>query len=201
MCGPALVITSLLPKSRFKVIVSNTMKTYLTYGFYMALGNALIVFALYFFGLHSEATKLDLAQKIQMFGSIGIGISCLVYGTREHRDALPPAEAFGYGRALNTGFMIVLFASLFGAIFNYLYAAIINPGFIEVLLQAQSNKLEIAGMSADKIEQVNSMTRTMMKPAIQAGIGFFMGLFFGTLFALITAAFLKRPTHEEIVAS
>jgi len=194
MCGPALVITSLLPKSRFKVIVSNTMKTYLTYGFYMALGNALIVFALYFFGLHSEATKLDLAQKIQMFGSIAIGIACLVYGTREHRDALPPAEAFGYGRALNTGF-------IFGAIFNYLYAAIINPGFIEVLLQAQSNKLEIAGMSADKIEQVNSMTRTMMKPAIQAGIGFFMGLFFGTLFALITAAFLKRPTHEEIVAS
>jgi hypothetical protein len=56
-------------------------------------------------------------------------------------------------------------------------------------------------MSADKIEQVNSMTRTMMKPAIQAGIGFFMGLFFGTVFALITAAFLKRPARDEVVAS
>jgi len=177
------------------------MKTYLTYGFYMALGNALIVFALYFFGMHSEAAKLDLAQKLQMFSSIAISIACLIYGTREHRDALPAADPYGYGRALGTGFMIVLFASLFGAIFNYLYAAIINPGFIEVLLQAQSDKLEAAGMGADKIEQVNRMTRKMMKPAIQAGIGFFMGLFFGTLFALITAAFLKRTPHDEIVAS
>ena len=177
------------------------MKTYLTYGFYMALGNALIVFVLYFSGLHSEAAKLDLAQKIQMFGSIGISLACLVYGTREHRNALPPTDAYGYGRALGTGFMIVLFASLFGAIFNYLYTAVINPGFVEVMLQAQSDKLETAGMSADKIEQVNSMTRTMMKPAIQAGIGFFMGLFFGTLFALITAAFLKRPARDEVVAS
>jgi hypothetical protein len=62
------------------------MKTYLTYGFYMALGNALIVFALYFLGWHSEAAKLDLAQKIQMFGSIGISIACLIYlsGRREN---------------------------------------------------------------------------------------------------------------------
>jgi hypothetical protein len=177
------------------------MKTYLTYGFYMALGNALIVFALYFLGWHSEAAKLDLAQKIQMFGSIGICIACLIYGTREHRDALPPMDAYGYGRALGTGFMIALFASLFGAIFTYLYAAVVNPGFIEVMLQAQSDQLEAKGLSADKIEQVNSMTRSMMKPAIQAGIGFFMGLFFSTLFALITAAFLKRSARDEVVAS
>jgi len=177
------------------------MKTYLTYGFYLALGNALIVFALYFFGMHSEVSKLDLAQKIQMFGGIGISIACLIYGTREHRDALPVTEAYGYGRALGTGFMIVLFASLFGAIFNYLYAAIINPGFIEIILLVQSDKLEAQGLSAEKIEQVNRMTRTMMKPAIQAGIGFFMGVFFGTFFALITAAFLKRPASDEVVAS
>ena len=110
-------------------------------------------------------------------------------------------DAYGYGRALGTGFMIALFASLFGAIFTYLYAAVVNPGFIEVMLQAQSDQLEAKGLSADKIEQVNSMTRSMMKPAIQAGISFFMGLFFSTLFALITAAFLKRSARDEVVAS
>jgi hypothetical protein len=86
-------------------MVRITMKTYLTYGFYMALGNALIVFVLYFSGLHSEAAKLDLAQKIQMFGSIGISIACLVYGTREHRNALPPTDAYGSSARFSTTFM------------------------------------------------------------------------------------------------
>ncbi len=177
------------------------MKTYLTYGFYMAFGSALIVFALYFLGFHSEAAKIDLAGKIQMGVGLAVSITCIVVGTKERRAELSAAENFSYSSALAAGFMIVLFASLFSAVFNYLYSTVINPGFIEIMLQAQSGKLEAQGLSAEKVEQINGFTRKMMQPAIQAGLGLLGGLFFGTLLSLITAAFLKRTAHEELVAS
>ncbi len=86
------------------------MKTYLTYGFYMALGSALVVFALYFLGYHSEPSKLGTAQVIQSVCGLAIGVTCTVLGVKARRAELPPTEDFGYGRALGAGVMITLFA-------------------------------------------------------------------------------------------
>jgi hypothetical protein len=177
------------------------MKTYLSYGLYMSLGNALLVFALYFLGFHSEAAKLSTAQNIQMVAGLALGITFIVLGTKERRAAVPASEGFGYGSALGAGVMIGLFAALFGTVFTYLYAAVINPNFIEVMLQAQTDKLELQGLSGDKIEQINAMTRGMMKPPIQAAFGFVFGLLFSTLISLVSAAFLKRAATDEVVAA
>ncbi len=177
------------------------MKTYLTYGFYIALGSALVVFALYFLNFHSDPSKINNAQMIQMVCGLAIGISCTVFGIKARREEIPPADGFGYGRALGAGVMITLFAALFGTAFNYLYTIVINPNFTEVVLQAQTAKLEAQGLSSDKIEQINSFTRGIMKPAIQSAFGFIIGMFFGTIISLIAAAFLKRPATDEIVAA
>jgi hypothetical protein len=40
-----------------------------------------------------------------------------------------------------------------------------------------------------------------MHPAVQSAIGFVVGVFFGTLVSLVTAAFLKRPATDEVVAA
>jgi hypothetical protein len=45
-----------------KPTVAGAMNTYLTYSFAMAFGGALIVFALFFLGLHDSPAKLDTAQ-------------------------------------------------------------------------------------------------------------------------------------------
>lgn len=37
--------------------------------------------------------------------------------------------------------MITLFAALIGLVTNYLYTAVINPNFVEVLLQSQGENL------------------------------------------------------------
>ncbi len=177
------------------------MKTYLTYGFSLSFATALLIFALYFLGFHESAAKLGAANAIQTVGSLVIAVTCIVLGTQARRSEVPPAEDFGYGRAFGTGFMIVLFAALFGLIFNYLYAAVINPGFIEVVLESQAAQLEAAGLPADKIEQATAMMRKVLHPAVQSVIGFLSGLFFGTLLSLVTAAFLKRRATDEVVAA
>ena len=112
------------------------MKTYLTYGFAMALGGALVSLAMFLLGLHDSPSKLDTAQWIQMGCGLAVGITCIVLGTKARRAEVPPHENFGYGSALACGVMITLFAALIGLVTNYLYTAVINPNFVEVLLQS-----------------------------------------------------------------
>ena len=158
------------------------MKTYLTYGFAMALGGALISFAMFFLGLHDSPSKLDLAQWIQMGCGIALGVTCIVLGTKARRAEVPAGAAFGYGSALVT---------------TYVYLAIINPGYGDVVLQAQAEKLEGKGLKSEQIEQIQKMSAIMMKPGVMTAFSFIAGLFFGTVISLISAAFLKRPAVED----
>lgn len=174
------------------------MKTYLTYGSAMAGAGFLLVLVLYIFGFHSDPAKLGVAQAIQGIGGLGICVTCIVLGTKAHRAQVPATVNFGYGSALGAGVMITLFAALIGIVTNYLYGAVINPHLTEVLLQAQADKLEAQGMSADKIEGIQKMTATFMKPAMQAASSFVFGMIFGTIISLITAAIMKRPAVEDL---
>ena len=174
------------------------MKTYLTYGSAMAGGVFALVMILYIFGLHSDASKLGTAQAIQMIGGLGIGIACIVLGTKAKRATVPATEEFGYGSALFAGFMIALFASLIGIVTTLLYTQVINPGMNDLALQAQIAKWEAAGLSSAQIERADGFMRLMLSPVIQACFGFIFGLLFGTIISLITAAFLKREAIEVL---
>lgn len=164
----------------------------------MAGGGFVVVLVIYLLGLHSDPGKLSLAQAVQMVLGLGIGIACIVLGTKERRAATPADQDFGYGSALGAGVMITLFAALFGIVSNILYMNFINPGMVDVAVQAQIAKWEAAGMSAARIEQAEGMMRKMMSPGISAAFGFIMGMIFGTIISLISAAFLKRPPADEL---
>ena len=92
------------------------MKTYLTYGFAMAFGGALVVLALYFLGMHDSADKFDTAQWIQTCLGLAIGIAGIVLGTQARRTGVPAGEPFGYGSALGAGVMITRVAALLARI-------------------------------------------------------------------------------------
>ena len=173
------------------------MKTYLTYGFAMAIAGAVLAIVLYLLGFHSDPAKLTTAQIIQGVGGLAIGITCITLGTKARRAEIPATEEFGYGRALGAGIMVALFASLLGIVTTFLYAKVINPGFVDVIVQAQTEKFEAKGMSASQIEAAEKMVRMFSGATAQAISAFFGGMFFGTLVSLVTAAVLKRPAAPE----
>ena len=174
------------------------MKTYLTYGSAMAGGGFVLVLVLYIFGFHSDAAKISTAQWIQGVLGLGIGITCIVLGTKARRESVPAEEEFGYGSALGAGVMITLFAALLGLVTNFVYFHFINPGMNDLVMQAQIAKWEAAGMSGARIEQAEGMMRKMMSPAVQVAVGFGGGMIFGTLISLVTAALLKRSAKDEL---
>ena len=170
------------------------MKTYLTYALVLAIAGSLLTFGLFFLGYHSDPEKVATAQWIGIIAMVILTFVIVYLGTKARAATIPPEERFGYGRALGAGVMIVLFASLFGVLTNYAYFQFINPGFVDVLVQAKSSKLEATGVSATQLDQMEQGIRMMMKPPIIAVFGFFQGMLSGTLIALITSAFARRST-------
>lgn len=173
------------------------MKTYLTYGFAMALGGALLTLVLYFLGFHSDAAKLNVAQWIGSCGLLVIGVTCTVLGTKARRAEIPATEDFGYGRALGTGVMIALFSALFSIVTNYVYFQFINPGLVDLIVQARIDKMEASGMSSEQLERVEKGIRMFMSPVFSACIVFINAMVWGTLISLVTSIFLKRPSSED----
>ena len=163
----------------------------------MALAGALLAIGLYLLGFHSDPDKLGTAQVIGTLGGLIIGTACITLGIKARRAAVPATEEFGYGRALGTGVLVALFAALFGIGTSLLYTTVINPKFIDVIVQAQVGKLEEKGLSAAQIEGAEKMIRTLSSPGLQSVFNFFGGLLFGTLISLVSAAFLKRPATAE----
>jgi hypothetical protein len=169
------------------------MKTYLTYGFATALANAVLTIVLYLAGFHSDATRLKTAQGVGLVAMVTIATLGIWLGTKARREELPASEEFGYGSALGAGFMITLFAALFGIVTTILYTTVINPEFVDVIVEAQMAEIQARGLSGEQADGAEKMIRRMFHPAIQAALGFIMALFMGTIISLATAAFLRRP--------
>jgi len=130
------------------------MKTYVTYGFFMALAGMLLNLAFYFLGYHSDAEKYATADLVSKISFWVIAAACIIPGTMARRSEVPATEAFGYGRALLAGFAISVFSGLFNIVGNYVYLHLINPGFIDVIIQTATAKAEAKGASSAQIEQM-----------------------------------------------
>ncbi len=173
------------------------MKTYLIYGAAMAIAGAVLAIVLYLLGFHSDPAKLTAAQIIGTCVGLGIAITCITLGIKARRAEVPTTEDFGYGRALGAGVMIALFAALFGTVSTFAYAKFINPEFVDVIVQAQIQKMESQGMNSAQLESAEKMIRAMSGPLAQTIFGCLGSFVFGTLISLVAAAVLKRPAAPE----
>lgn len=172
------------------------MKTPALYGFISALAGAVLNLILYFSGLHSDPAKVATAQAIGWLGMV-IFIVCLVLAVRARRAEVPATQAFGYGSALGVGTQVALVSAVLGAIFYYCYLRFINPGFVDVLFQAQDEKLQAKGVSGPALDRAEGFMRTMLQPGVSS-ITFVIAAFvMGFILALIVAAFIRRPEPTQ----
>ena len=173
------------------------MKTTFIYGLGMAIAGTLLNFMFYFLGFHETIEKLGTAQTIGIIGGIIITVGGLILSIKARRSETPEAEAFGYGRALGSGVLTALWASLFGSISNVVYMAVINPGIQDMIIEGEIAKLEAKGLSAEQIDQAEGMIKMMTSPAASGIMGFLGAFIISVIICLIIAAFLKRPATED----
>jgi hypothetical protein len=168
------------------------MKTCALYGFVIALADSLLVLALFFLGFHSDPAKLVAAGLIGGLGALAIGVVVTVLGVKARRAEIPEAQGFGYGSALWAGVQVSAVACLLGSIFDYVYNAFINPGLADIIVEAQMDKVQSKGLSADQTDKVEKMYHFMQTPVVHAITALIGGFIFAFVISLIVAAFLKR---------
>jgi hypothetical protein len=163
------------------------MKLYVTYGFLIALGSAILTMALFALGYHSE--NLAAGQKLGYLGLV-IAIAGIALGMREYRNEVGQG-VMSYGRALGTGVLISIWSAVFGAVFNFVYFQFINPGFKDAMVAFQKAEMERKGMPANVIEQSEGMLRLFSSPIMITIIGLIMAVLVGAVLSLILAAIFK----------
>lgn len=178
------------------------MKTPLTYGFAMAVAGAVLTFAMFFMGFHDTPEKMDsiFTNTVNFVGPLAIGITCLVLAMKEKREDTPAEKDWGYGSALGTGVLTVLFGSLIGAVTAYVYYVFINPNIGEVIYQVQVAKMEAKGMSSDQIEKAEPMMRKFMNPVMMTVFQSVIGFVWGVILSLVVAIFFKKRPEAPLAA-
>jgi hypothetical protein len=83
-------------------------------------------------------------------------------------------------------------AGLIGIGTSWFYFGTINPGFRDLLVQAQLDKMAAAGLSSDQLDRAEKGIRFFMQPVIMGVVTFINAVVWGTLISLVAAGFLKR---------
>jgi len=173
------------------------MKIPLLYGFLIALANAIVTLVMYFAGFHDSPEKMMSARWLGFVIVLAIGGVGLWFAMRDKRAQAPATAEWGYGSALGVGTLTALFAAVFGAVFTYIYFAIINPNMSEILVQTQLTAMQAKNVPQARIDAAEPVMRKMMSPVGVTCIGLLQAFIIGFIEALLVAiAFRKRPVVE-----
>ncbi len=164
---------------------SNPMlKSAMTTGLFM--GIALIIFSLiiYILGIIKPPFWVSILQYLIIIGGI-------IYGTKKFRDEDLGGE-ISYSKALGFGILICLVAAIISGIYTILLMTVIDPEFITKFMSVMEAELVSKGMPEDQIEATMKIMSKMQSPTIMAVTAVISLTFMGTIFSLVTSAFLKK---------
>lgn len=159
-------------------------KSAMTYGLFV--GIALIVFSLltYVMGVIKPPFWVSLLQYV-------IIVAGIIYGTKKFRDEDLGGE-ISYSKALGFGILICVFASVIVGIYMIIFMKVIDPEFMNKMMAVLEEEYAKAGLSEEQIDAAMGMVSKMQSPVIMAIGTVFSFSFMGTIFSLVTAAFLKK---------
>lgn len=168
------------------------MKPYVTYGIGATVVGALLTFALYFFGAHNDVEKMQSTSTVAGILGFAIPIAATFLALRATRAAAPDG-GLSYGQGVLNSLLLGVVAGVLGAVFNYVYGAIINPGMFDTIHEMQVATLEAQGtMSAEQIDQASEMMKKFSGPVFTSVMALVGSPFIYTIIGLIVSIFVKR---------
>ncbi len=170
---------------------ASVKKIALNYGLILALLSIVLSVLAYVTDNH-----LDRPWWITVLSTL-IMIGVIVYGLKAYKN-----ESGGFmnlGEALKVGLAISLIAGIIGAIYNYIFVTVIEPDFVNQMLEmTQENMIEQnPEMTESQMEMAMGLSEKFMSPGIMSAMSIIATLFFGFIISLISGLIMKqnRPTN------
>lgn len=164
---------------------SNPMfKSAMTSG--LVLGIAIVIYSLitYVLGVLKPPFWVNLIQYL-------IIIAGIVYGTKKFRDEDLGGE-ISYSKALGFGILICVFAAVISGIYMILLTTVIDPEYMTKMMSMIEEEYVKMGMTEDQIDAAMKIASKMQSPILIVFSSIFGFAFMGTIFSLVTSAFLKK---------
>jgi hypothetical protein len=161
------------------------------HGLYLGFGLVLNQLVFYLIGIPFSQVSGLLTYAIIIAGG---GFAMWSFGKLNTEEGLP------YSRALGLGTLVSLFGSLIAGLFTFILYKFIDAGMVDKMLANLEQILLSQGQGDDVVEAAVSFYRKFMSPAVVAIAQVISVIFWGFLFSLILAIFLKKepsnPFHE-----
>ncbi|HTX88202.1 MAG TPA: DUF4199 domain-containing protein [Bacteroidales bacterium] len=157
----------------------------LYYGILTGAASIVLALILYIAGLYMNRSLGYLSLLLLIGG--------MAWGTLEYRKNYL-GGFISYGKSFTSCFMIGLFAGILGAIYMFIFARFIYPGFAqEILDKAQQQMLEKnPNMSDSQIEIAMKYTRMFTSPVMMAVWGLLANVFFSVVLGLLVSIFIRK---------
>jgi len=121
-------------------------------------------------------------------------ISIIVIGTKQYKNTVLSGN-ISYGKALGTGTVISLFASIIVAFYMFIFLKFIDSDSIAKILSAMEDNMYQQGLPENQIDESIETIKKFTTPFTMTISTVLTYTFLGFLFSLITSAFLKKKSN------
>jgi len=169
------------------------MKPFVTYGIGVTLVGALLTLGLYFAGAHNDVARMQATNSLAgLVAAFVIPVIAIVLTLRATRTAAGD-QGFTYGQGVLNSLLLGVVAGVLGAVFNYVYGAIINPGMFDTIHEMQVAALEAQGtLTSEQIDQAAEMMRKFSGPVFTSIAALLFSPVAYLVYGLIVSIFFRR---------
>lgn len=142
-------------------------------------------------------------QPSPLLGSL-VGLGMLIatffvifYGVKEFRDTANGGN-LTIGDGLKLGALIALIAAILASAFTLLYHYVIDPGYLDRMMETMREGFEEQGMSDEQIESAMKWSNMFKSPILGAGFTIVWYCLWGFVKGLISGAILKKEPTPSV---
>lgn len=168
------------------------MRIALVYGALLGALQFAATLAIYAGGLHSATDKIESGHRLENLLAFVLMMTCLSLGLRAiRRDRHAAEQAFGFLVGAKKALLIATVGGLVNGLGQYLYVAVIHPGYSDVL---RAFYLQSSGFTAEEAAAVAGQLDIVVSAPFRALSTGLTTLIFGLLIGLAySALFRDRP--------
>ncbi len=168
------------------------MKIAIKYGFIYAGIYILMSLLMYITGLNRTGITWPMTVL-----SFAVPVVCILLAVKEYKSEIGQGY-IKFSDVFKQGLIICVVGGIVYSAYSLLYMYVIDPTFMDYIMEQQVAKMQEMGMEEEQIEKAMQGSAAMQSPFWMFTFTLLGSVFIGAIIALIMAAILKKPNPEEI---
>ena len=101
-----------------------------------------------------------------------------------------------FGQGFRLGMLFYVAFALFVVLYSVIYYEVINPEFMDIMMEDSVRRMEDRGMSDEEIDMAMQYSEIFTKTPMMMLIGFLTNMFIGMIVSSIATALIKTPSQD-----